>query len=259
MNSLFKYELLKIAKKRMNIVVVLVSLFLTLLFFIMPVQNYISLERDGRQVNGAAAIQLEKEYAKKLEGTLTEERVAQDIKEYQTLFTNPKNVLKDGDKVNLTDENYARYVLPHYSYLKMIDEAFLKPQVTDNGLTVLRDMRLENTAGFYQARADKVKSYLDIDYSDWKYSNQEKQFWNTKNSQIETPYEYGYHAGWRSLFQCFELLIVSIIAICICIAPVFAGEYQSGADSVILSTRYGKSKLIKAKISAAFLLHCLCF
>lgn len=124
MNSLFKYELLKIAKKRMNIVVVLVSLFLTLLFFIMPVQNYISLERDGRQVNGAAAIQLEKEYAKKLEGTLTEERVAQDIKEYQTLFTNPKNVLKDGDKVNLTDENYARYVLPHYSYLKMIDEAF---------------------------------------------------------------------------------------------------------------------------------------
>lgn len=50
----------------MNIVVVLVSLFLTLLFFIMPVQNYISLERDGRQVNGAAAIQLEKEYAKSL-------------------------------------------------------------------------------------------------------------------------------------------------------------------------------------------------
>lgn len=135
----------------------------------------------------------------------------------------------------------------------------MKPQVTDNGLTVLRDMRLENTAGFYQARADKVKSYLDIDYSDWKYSNQEKQFWNTKNSQIETPYEYGYHAGWRSLFQCFELLIVSIIAICICIAPVFAGEYQSGADSVILSTRYGKSKLIKAKISAAFLFALLVF
>ncbi|WP_342436954.1 ABC transporter permease subunit [Paenibacillus sp. FSL L8-0436] len=259
MNSLFKYEFMKIAKKRMNIVVVLVSLFLTLLFFIMPVQNYISLERDGSQVNGAAAIQLEKEYAKELEGTLTEERVAQDIKEYQTLFSNPENVVKDGDKVNLTDENYARYVLPHYSYLKIIDEAFLKPQVTDNGLTVLRDMRLENTAGFYQARADKVKSYLDIDYSDWEYSNQEKQFWNTKNSQIETPYEYGYHAGWRSLFQCFELLIVSIIAICICIAPVFAGEYQSGADSVILSTRYGKSKLIKAKISAAFLFALLVF
>ncbi|MFD1904191.1 hypothetical protein ACFSQ7_09185 [Paenibacillus rhizoplanae] len=63
----------------------------------------------------------------------------------------------------------------------------------------------------------------------------------------------------KSLFQCFELLIVSIIAICICIAPVFAGEYQTGADSVILSTRYGKSKLIKAKIGAAFLFALLIF
>lgn len=260
MNNLFKYEFMKIAKKRMNIVVVLVSLFLTLLFFIMPVKNYIALERDGSQVNGTAAIRLEKEYAKELEGTLTEERVAKDIKAYQALFSNPENVVKDGDQVNLKDDIYARSVLPHFAYFKMIDEAFVKPQVTDNGLTALRDMRLnKDTAGFYQARADKVKSYLDMDYSDWTYSEQEKQFWNTQNSQVETPYEYGYHAGWKSLFQCFELLIVSIIAICICVAPVFAGEYQSGADSVILSTRYGKSKLIQAKISAAFLFALLVF
>jgi hypothetical protein len=59
--------------------------------------------------------------------------------------------------------------------------------------------------------------------------------------------------------QCLELLIVPIIAICICVAPVFAGEYQSGADSVILSTRYGKSKLIKIKISATFLFALIVF
>lgn len=104
-----------------------------------------------------------------------------------------------------------------------------------------------------------MKNYLNIDFSDWNYSSQEKEFWNAKNSQVEAPYVYGYHAGWKSLFQCFELLIVSIIAICICIAPVFAGEYQTGADSVILSTRYGKSKLIKAKIAAAFLFALLVF
>lgn len=114
-------------------------------------------------------------------------------------------------------------------------------------------MKLRDNPRFYAARDEKVKKYFDIDFSDWVYSQQEKDFWNLKNSQIKTPYEYGYHAGWKSLFQCFELLIVPIIAICICVAPVFAGEYQSGADSVILSTKYGKSKLIKAKIFASFL------
>ncbi|MEK4326334.1 hypothetical protein MKZ24_10065 [Paenibacillus sp. FSL R7-0297] len=142
MNNLFKYEFMKIAKKRMNLIVVLVSLCLTLFLFILPVKSYISLERDGRQINGLAAIRLEKEYGQELAGTLTEERVAKDIAAYQTLFSKPEHVLKDGNQVNLKDDIYARYVLPYYSYYKMIDDAFLEPQVTDNGLTVLRDMKL---------------------------------------------------------------------------------------------------------------------
>lgn len=259
MNDLFKYEFIKIAHKRLNTIVVFVSLCLTLLLFALPVKNYIALELDGSQVKGVAAIQLDREYARELAGTLTEERVTKDIREYQALFANPDNVVKDGDKIRLTDELYARYVLPHYSYLKMIDEAFVEPLTTDTGLTYIRDMRLKDSAEFYAARAEKVKKNLAVDYSDWTYSDQEKDFWDAKNSKIETPYEYGYHAGWKSLFQCFELLMIPIIAICICVAPVFAGEYQTGADSVILSTRYGKSKLIKAKILATFLFALIVF
>ncbi|WP_342478947.1 ABC transporter permease [Paenibacillus sp. FSL H7-0350] len=250
---------MKIAKKRMNLVVVLVSLSLTLLLFILPVKSYISLERDGHQVTGIAAIQLEKEYARELAGMLTEERVAKDIASYQALFSKSENVVKDGSQLKLKEDMFTRYVLPYYSYYKMIDDAFLEPQVTDNGLTVLRDLKSEEAGEFYKAREDKVTSYLNMDFSDWTYSTQEKAFWNAKNSQVDAPYVYGYHAGWKSLFQCFELLIVSIIAICICVAPVFAGEYQTGADSVILSTRYGKSMLIKAKIAAAFLYGLLIF
>lgn len=259
MNTLFKYEFMKIAKKRMNLIVVLVSLCLTLLLFVLPIKSYISLERDGSQVTGLAAIQLEREYAGELAGTLTEERVAKDIAAYQALFSKSENVIKDGNQLKLKEDMFTRYVLPYYSYYKMIDDAFLEPQVTDNSLTVLRDLKPQEAATFYQAREDKVTGYLNMDFSDWTYSAQEKAFWNAKNSQVEAPYEYGYHAGWKSLFQCFELLIVSIIAICICVAPVFAGEYQTGTDSVILSTRYGKSLLIKAKIMAAFLYGLLVF
>ncbi|MFC6648725.1 hypothetical protein [Paenibacillus rhizoplanae] len=108
----------------MNIVVVLVSLCLTLFLFILPVKSYISLEKDGSQLNGLAAIQLEKEYSQELAGTLTEERVTKDIAAYQALFSNPEQVIKDGNQVLLKDDMYARYVLPYFSYYKLIDDAF---------------------------------------------------------------------------------------------------------------------------------------
>ena len=43
------------------------------------------------------------------------------------------------------------------------------------------------------------------------------------------------------------------------IAPVFAGEYQAGTDAVILSGKYGKTKLITAKIVASLLFGVLAF
>lgn len=70
---------------------------------------------------------------------------------------------------------------------------------------------------------------------------------------MSEPYEYGYHEGWKTIFNCIELLALPIIAICICIAPIFSGEYQCGADNIILSSKYGKSKLILAKVLAAFI------
>ncbi|MFD2880634.1 hypothetical protein ACFTAO_39360 [Paenibacillus rhizoplanae] len=82
------------------------------------------MEKDGSQLNGLAAIQLEKEYSQELAGTLTEERVTKDIAAYQALFSNPEQVIKDGNQVLLKDDMYARYVLPYFSYYKLIDDAF---------------------------------------------------------------------------------------------------------------------------------------
>ena len=45
----------------------------------------------------------------------------------------------------------------------------------------------------------------------------------------------------------------ALLAICIVIAPVFSGEYQAGTDAVILSAKYGKTKLVTAKIAASLL------
>ena len=46
---------------------------------------------------------------------------------------------------------------------------------------------------------------------------------------------------------------------CIVIAPVFSGEYQAGTDAVILSGKYGKTKLVTAKIISSILFGLLAF
>ena len=43
------------------------------------------------------------------------------------------------------------------------------------------------------------------------------------------------------------------------IAPVFSGEYQTGTDAVILAGKYGKTKLITAKIISSFLFGLIAF
>lgn len=44
-----------------------------------------------------------------------------------------------------------------------------------------------------------------------------------------------------------------MIAICVALAPVFSAEYTDGTDAVLLAARWGRSKLVAAKIIAAFL------
>lgn len=45
----------------------------------------------------------------------------------------------------------------------------------------------------------------------------------------------------------------ALLAICIVVAPVFSGEYQAGTDAVILSAKYGRTKLTTTKITASLL------
>ncbi len=70
-----------------------------------------------------------------------------------------------------------------------------------------------------------------------------------------------YRIRWRTGSQeagatssiCVAFISFSIVAICVALAPVFAGEYADRTDSVLLSSRYGRTRLVAAKISAALL------
>ncbi|WP_409069354.1 hypothetical protein ACFLKB_06800 [Clostridium sp. FAM 1755] len=254
MFSLIKFELKKLAKKKSNIVTILGSLIFTIIICSMNITRFEYLGIKGHST-GFKAIELKKQDAKKLPIEITEDQVKKDIKDYQSLFSNPKNTKKNEEgRASLKDDAFLKFVYPKYDYLVMIALNYCEPghESEISNFSNLSRLKLQNEAKFYETGNNKISTFLNMDHKGGNYSDKEKKFWINKISKVKTPYTYGYYVGWESLLTIFGTLVFTLLAIIITIAPMFAGEYQCGADSIILSSKYGKTKIIKAKIIAAF-------
>ena len=63
----------------------------------------------------------------------------------------------------------------------------------------------------------------------------------------------GYSHGWLVTAEyMLRVMLLACVLLLVALAPVFAGEYE-GMDALLLTARYGKSKLIGAKITASLL------
>jgi hypothetical protein len=84
------------------------------------------------------------------------------------------------------------------------------------------------------------------------FSNKNNMLWYNmiKSTSID---EFHYTAGWDDTVGYASKYGAVIIAafILLGLSSVFCGEYASRMDAIILSTKYGKTKLIKAKLVAA--------
>lgn len=118
------------------------------------------------------------------------------------------------------------------------------------GAVNIRSIAPDDISRFYAARNETVQQRI----TDNTYLNEtEQQYWLNKSLAVTSPYKYGYVLGWANFGDTAGMLIICMLGICIAIAPVFASEYQTGTDAIILSTRYGKSKTVTAQIIAAIL------
>lgn len=187
---------------------------------------------------------------------LTEEYIAEMIREYQKLFENPNNVGYNGNEKFLIGDAYWNFVAPREKLLNTIAANYDAPG-ENTGLEKLPDLDMTNGAGFYQTREEKIEALLNMPSR--KLSDAQKTYWSNMNSKVDTPLQYGYYEGWEIIISSFELFMFALLCVCIVIAPVFSGEYQTGTDAVILAGKYGKTKLITAKIISSFLFGVIAF
>lgn len=252
---LIKYEFLKILRKRSTLIIMAVSLILTAFLFGMPIMQYQTYNQDG-VIKGREGIDYEKKQYLGVSVSLTEEYITEAILEVQQLFKNPDNVGYDGNEQFLIGDAYWHEIAPREKLLNMIAKTYDSPN-ENSAYHNLPDLNVTNGANFYQARESKIQSVLNTPSR--QLSKEQKAYWGRMASKVNTPLQYGYYQGWEIIISSLELLMFAILAICIVIAPVFSGEYQAGTDAVILSGKYGKTKLITAKIVSSFLFGILSF
>lgn len=255
MKTLVKYEFLKVLRKKSTLIAMAVSLLITAIFFVLPITQFQIYNQDG-VLRGLEGIAYEKEQYANISVPLTNEYVTETIREVQALFENPDNIGYDGSEQFLIEDAYWNGIAPRENLLGLIARNYAAPNVSV-GYNALTDLDVSDGTDFYQARQDKIETILN-DPSNG-LSEAEKDYWRNMNSKVEEPFQCGYFGGWEIIISSFELLMFAILAICIVIAPVFAGEYQAGTDAVILSGKYGKTKLTTAKIVAAFVFGVLAF
>ena len=231
------------------------SLLLTAFLFGLPILQYQTYNQDG-VIKGPEGISYTKSQYQDISAPITDEYVEKTITEYQKLFENPENVGYDGSEKFLIGDAYWNFVAPREKQLYLIASAYDSPG-ENSGFHKLPELDLTNGAKFYQARNEKIEALLNTPARDM--STEQKEYWSNMGSKVKTPLQYGYHESWEVILSSFELLTFALLAICIVIAPVFSGEYQAGTDAVILSSKFGKTKLVTAKILSSMLFGVLAF
>lgn len=97
------------------------------------------------------------------------------------------------------------------------------------------------------------EAYMKQNYEDQMLSQGETEKHLSEMEKLETPMPYGWTEGYHRYNQLvFINGMFLAFALAIAIAPLFAGEYTSRVDQLILTSKYGKNKAISAKLLTGF-------
>lgn len=105
-----------------------------------------------------------------------------------------------------------------------------------------------NAKEVYEKRLETIEKNKNNSY----ITDKEYEYWSNKEKEIKTPFIYYEDASYRETLELIYMLSFVTVILCnIGIAGIFADEKYTGADQILFSSKYGKTKLFTAKILVA--------
>lgn len=256
MKKIIRFEFLKVFKKKSFLCAVVLMMAMLIIVPCLTISENNWINEDGTEITGMEAIRAKRDSLEESSCDLTTEKLQSVITNYQSAYADPASFIKEDGTVDswINNAAYAKYIQPDSDIKFLIDMAFT-PEGEAYDYYAIGSMDVKEVENFYENRMKKVDEYLNMDYSYGNYSEADKEYFITKNENLTIPFHYEYNTGWNKLLGIsYVSMMVIALVVCITLAPIFSSEYQTGADAILLSTKYGRSKLIVAKIVSSFLL-----
>ena len=256
MLRIYCLEVKRVLKSRRVIILLLIVLAMSVLMAWLPVM-YESInqpDENGKLValDGREAIAYKKTLRSIHNGEVTPEKLKNALNLYQNAVSpyGEESIYSGEFPVVL----YLETVFPVEALLGRLPEAFSDPK-TGQG-TNLMAISPDKLDGFYEQTGQHLKDIMQMEQK--KYPTAQEQALQ-KYAQVKTPFQL--YAGYsRDAFDHLVLFIFILVILCTAAAaPTFSNDYQTGSDSILRCTKYGRSRLAIVKILAALTIFCAAF
>lgn len=245
MIKLIRFEMKKLIKSKMLIIVGVAIIGIIIAMVAGSLSSVFSYEENGAELSGFDAIARQKELDNSLSGDLTSARFAEIIEEYHKIISDKSNLTENGE---MTNEAFCKYWFKYMNINSLLSETF-SAQGEERNFDIVKTLSPLDGEAFYDKRLSQVSGYLNTEYSYGNYTDKEKKYFLEMSAEVDIPFYYDYSLGWKNLLDNLPMfLLVLTFIMCICISPVFANEYQTKTDSIIFSSKYGKSKVFSSKV-----------
>lgn len=237
------FELKKIFESKLNIIAMIAGYLLigVCAFSYISQTSYYDKKSDT-YIYGIEAIHATQERASDQTDIISEEYITSLIQEIQS-----QNINLD------SDEAFMKVIRPlgYIFYFVANNYTDMRANITESQNLNMID--LTNGAMFYEQRLKKVTDYLNLDFSYGNYSEAEKTYWIKKTKAVEVPFAWGDKTVMGIIWDIIAIGFYLLFVVVICISSIFSSEHESGAASLLLTTKYGKNRLITSKIITAML------
>lgn len=238
--TLVSFEYRKILGKRSVKIALLLTLFLSVFSIWGTLMGSYYIEGELFESN-AEAMKKDRAYARELSGRILDDKLLMEAADaYQTI--------PDSAAVYQSTEEYQKNARKYSSIYSLARQVYDTPNVRFGApeMGTLDPARAEQ---FYEIRELCMTKQIE----NAPISENAKEVMMQYSAEVKEPWIFSYSDGYTRFMTIMATSgVMAAFVMAICLAPLFAGEYSNHTDQLLLSARYGKGKLIKAKFFIGF-------
>lgn len=237
--DLVGFEYKKIFKRKGAVIAIAIVTFLTIatpmsVFFM---NTYI--EGDVFENQYDATIK-NRDYARALSGRYIDATLISETKEaFAKVQPDGDRGFINGNEIYESTPGYQEYGRPYNQIYNFLYSVY------GGNFRLLQNLTQEQIENFYQIRHDKMSGNINL----MGIGDTAKEKLIQLDSKIQTPFTFDWVAGYERFMSLMYITgVLAVFVIGICLAPMFSSEYGTRTDQLILSSRFGKNKIIMAKL-----------